>query len=222
MSMENLIDALSVTAEAMGQQMTPAGLLMMAEDLSDYPLADVLSALRRVRRECRRLTLADVVERLCAIDGRPDADEAWMVALAAQHEAATVVWTKETEQAWYIARPAIEINDKVGARMAFKAAYDRLVAEAREKAEPVKWSASLGFNVEERRNALENAVMAGKIPRSEASGLLPPPPTDERIANVVLKIACVNGETVAPEIERREMMRRHIAELRAVLGEKKA
>ncbi|HNF63327.1 MAG TPA: hypothetical protein PKZ20_16440 [Rhodocyclaceae bacterium] len=221
MSTENLIDALSLTAEAMGQQLTPAGLLLMADDLAEYPLDDVLGALRRVRRECRRLTVADVMERMAASDGRPDADEAWMVALSAQHESATVVWTRETEMAWHIARPAIEINDKVGARMAFKAAYDRLVAEARDHGVPVKWSASLGFNVEERRQALENAVLCGKIQNSEAAGLLPPPPADERIAKAVLKIACVNGETVAPEVERREMVRRHIADLRAIL-EKKA
>lgn len=219
MNLDRIIDALSVTAEAMGQTMSAQALAIMAQDLAAEGCGEqaVMEALRKVRRECRRLTLADIVSRLESADGRPDADEAWMIALQAEDESATVVWTGETSAAFAIAKPALEISDKTGARMAFRAAYERLVKEARNRREPATWSASIGWDVEGRRIALENAVQAGRLPASHATGLLPPPTADDRIAATVLKLACVNGETVAPEVERREYVRRKLAELRAVL-----
>lgn len=220
MNLDRIIDALSVTAEAMGQTMSAGSLAILAQDLEAEGCGEVavLDALRKVRRECRRLSLADIISRLESSDGRPDADEAWMNALTAQDESATVVWTSETAQAFDIARPALEINDKTGARMAFKAAYDRLVTDAREKKQPAMWAASLGWDVEQRRVALESAVHCGKLLPSHAQGLLPPPPADERIAKAVLQIACVNGEVVSHEVQDREVARRRIAELKAMLS----
>lgn len=207
-----------------GNDLPAVALDVMVEDLVGHGVAPVKSALDQCRRECRgRMALADILDRIDSADGRPAADEAWMVALQAWDESATVVWTEETAQAFAIARPSLEIGDKVGARMAFKAAYDRLAQEARARKEPAHWSASLGWDVEARRIALEAAVLAGRLPASHATGLLPPPTADDRIAATVLKLACVNGETVAPEVERREYVRRKLAELRAVLdGQKTA
>ena len=65
-------------------------------------------------------------------DGRPDADEAWGIALQASSEDATIVWTPEIRSAWVAAEPIIlEASDKIGARKAFIAAYDRLVERSR-------------------------------------------------------------------------------------------
>lgn len=224
MNLDRIIDALSVTAESMGQAMSAPSLAIMAQDLEAEGCGEqaILEALRKVRRECRRLSLADIISRLETADGRPDADEAWMTALNAVDEYATVVWTEETAQAFAIARPALEINDKTGARMAFRAAYERLVTDARAAKRPAQWSASLGFDVEARRVALEAAVHTGKLLPHDASGLLPPPPGDERIGKAVLQLACLNGETIAPEIERREFARKKLAELRAMLDGKKS
>lgn len=224
MNLDRIIDAISVTAESLGQSLSPSAIALLAQDLEAERASDeaVLNALYLVRRECRRLTLADILERLWAHDGRPVADEAWMTALVAQDESATVIWTEETRQAFEIARPALEINDKIGARMAFRAAYDRIVAESRESGRPVQWEASLGFDPECRRIALEAAVQTGKLQPNHAQGLLPPPPADERVANAVLRIASINGDLVAPEICEREIARRRIAELRAILERKSA
>lgn len=180
MNLERIIDALSVTAEAMGQTISPSALVLMAQDLEAEGCTEAaaLDALRRVRRECRRLTMADIIGRLESADGRPDADEAWMNALLAQDESNTVVWTAETQQAFGIAKPALEINDKVGARMAFKAAYERLVSESRAQGAPALWSASMGWDVGQRRTILEAAVQCGRLPESAAAGLLPPSRSD--------------------------------------------
>lgn len=106
--------------------------------------------------------------------------------------------------------------------MAFKAAYDRLVSDARAQNRPAKWSASLGFDHEQRRAALENAVQAGKLLPHHAIGLLPPLPADERITKAVLQLACINGDLIAPEVGEREKARQKIAELRAMLEKKSA
>lgn len=221
MSIEQVIDALAVTAETFGQPMSASALVMLAQDLEQYPEATIFNALRKVRRECRRLTLADIIDRMESSDGRPAADEAWMNALIAQDESATVVWTQEAAQAFEIARPALTINDKTGARMAFKAAYDRLVEDARKRREPAKWSASLGWDSDQRIPVLQAAVECGRLPAGYAAGLMPPKREEvELFGKTMLKIACIDGETIAPEIERREFVRRQIANLRATLEKK--
>ena len=169
----SLIEALAAAAEVMGQDIRPAGLLAMSDALMSYPLEVSHRALNQVRRECRRLTLADILERIDTSDGRPQADEAWATAIRAMDEAETVVWTHETQQAFAVARPLLEINDRVGARMAFRDAYERRVRDARERNETVQCIASLGWNADRRRDVLEAAVATGRLPVSQVQGLLP-------------------------------------------------
>jgi hypothetical protein len=87
-------------------------------------------------------------------DGRPRAEEAWAIALRAEDERLTLRWTRETAAAWAIARPVLRIGDEVGARMAFREAYARLVAEAREYGEPMHWEESIGLDLEQRHAAI--------------------------------------------------------------------
>jgi len=172
---ETLIEDLAAAAEVMGQEVRPAGLLAMSDELMAYPLEVSRAALSRVRRECRRLTLMDILERIETADGRPLADEAWATAILAMKESETFIWTLETQQAFAVARPLVEINDRVAARMAFRDAYARLLQEARAHHVPVAWSPSLGWDVERRREVLESAVMNGRLPASYVQGLLPGP-----------------------------------------------
>lgn len=113
-------------------------------------------------------------------DGRPGPEEAWAIALDAADEAETVVWTDDIAQAWNIARPVFGIGDEVGARMAFREAYTRLVAAARSRGERAQWSPSLGFDGDRRRAAIEAAVSAGRLPAAELAAL--PAPTSAGLA----------------------------------------
>lgn len=109
---------------------------------------------------------AHIIEQIRAAsanDGRPGPEEAWALSLKARDEYDTVVWTHECVQAWAIARPVMELGDDVGARMAFREAYVRLVNEARERREPIAWDVSEGFDKERRRIAMAEAVEAGRI-----------------------------------------------------------
>lgn len=108
-------------------------------------------------------------------DDRPTADEAWATALGALDEADTVVWTEETAQAFEAARPVLDLGDKVGARMAFKGAYERLVEAARRDGRSMAVRVSLGWDQNRRVAAVNAAVTAGRLPAPQAAALLPPP-----------------------------------------------
>lgn len=120
-------------------------------------------------------------------DGRPGPEEAWALAQKAADEAATVVWTPEIAQAWGIARSVQNLGDDVGARMAFKEAYVRIVSEARSKREPLRWEASLGHDAAQRDEALQ---------RAQSAGLLPPPAPVPQITGPE-RTSTHNGKTVA-------------------------
>ena len=92
-----ILQAIAVTAELTGTQLSEPAARVFAGDLAAYPEAQVLGALTRCRKEVRgRLTLQDVIGRLD--DGRPGAEEAW--AMLPKDEAASCVWTDEMCSAW--------------------------------------------------------------------------------------------------------------------------
>jgi hypothetical protein len=86
-----------------------------------------------------------------------NADAAWSAAIKAGDEGATVVWTKRTQQAFLSAAlPLLSMGDKVGARMAFKGAYDALHGGD-------EYIVSIGQDVDGRATATEQAVIENKI-----------------------------------------------------------
>lgn len=115
---------------------------------------------------------ADILAQIAGHDTRPDADEAWALAVQALDETNTVVWTTEMQDAWAIARAVIDKgNDMVGARMAFKDAYARLSTEARRDGRPPAWLVSEGFDQRKRLLAVETAIKQGRLSRSQAPQL---------------------------------------------------
>lgn len=104
-----------------------------------------------------------IAARCKLMDSRPDENEAWALSLSSRDERETVVWTGEMAKAFYIALPMLEGGDEVGARMAFKDAYSRLVADARAENRPAKWSVSAGWDTDRRAVAIERAQVAGLL-----------------------------------------------------------
>lgn len=107
-------------------------------------------------------------------DGRPGPEEAWAISIAANDEQQTLVWTEEMAQAWGVAAPVLQAGDEVGARMAFREAYNRIVESARRARQPVVWSASLGLDKDRRLGPLNAAVEAGRLKASDLPALPPP------------------------------------------------
>lgn len=202
---EKLILALMATAEVMGNEIKPNVAVVMVDDLSVYALSDVLQALTRVRRECSgKLTLKMILDILSPSDGWLSANEAWAVALPAIDEAATVMWTPEIAKAFEVARPILEGGDKIGARMAFIPAYDRLIDQAKRENRTPSYEVSAGWDVNMRDVAVRQAVTAGLLPapKQDAAMLPPPHETPEQ-----------RKAREAEEAENRERLRQQLSEL---------
>jgi hypothetical protein len=113
------------------------------------------------------------IAKLCKLmDGRPSDEEAWAIALTSRSEEETVVWTAETAEAFALCSPVLAMGDEVGARMAFKDAYNRLVSAARLANKPCKWNVSLGWDVSKREVALSKAQAAGLLSAPAVQHLL--------------------------------------------------
>lgn len=148
--------------------------------MAPYPLETVRAALNahcmdkvRGRFTPKPADLIEQIENLTGGDGRPGADEAWAIAITSRDEADTVVWTAETAEAFAICSPILNLGDEVGARMAFKDAYNRLVSDARIAGKPATWNASLGWDAKKRDAALERAHLAGLLSAPAVQTLLP-------------------------------------------------
>lgn len=160
-----------------GQALTGGQKAMFFRALAAYPLEEVRAGLdAHIKHPDRGRFLpmpADVIAQIigaAADDGRPGPEEAWAIAYRAKDEAATVVWTEEMSQAFFACQSLSVAGDDIGARMAFKETYIRLVADARAARTPPNWLATLGHDVSARDSALLPHVEAGRIARSELSG----------------------------------------------------
>lgn len=173
---EALLEQLYATAEVLGSEIKPAAASLMVRDLRDYERGEVEQALSRCRSEINgRLTLAAILDRMPSANAWLSPNEAWALALEAQDEVRTVIWTDEIARASGAAQPILEGGDKVGARMAFIAAYEREVAAAKAKGESPRWWPSLGSSPELRREAIEQGVADGLLPAPKVEHLLPAP-----------------------------------------------
>jgi hypothetical protein len=185
-----LVDQLAATSELLGQQLSVMAAAMLAEDLAAYSRPVLSAALKRIRTEhTGKLTLKAIIECIDAAMGRPSSNEAWAGALLALDERNTVVWTEEMAQAWSVAQPLATGGDLIGARMAFKDAYDRLVRTAREERRTPVVSVSIGWDAAGRTAPVEQAVKLGYMPPNQAHQYLSAP-----AAPGVVALLMHNGE----------------------------
>lgn len=218
-----LVEALCITAEALGTTLSPNTAKTMADDLEQFPVSALVDALQLCRRELSgRLTLAAIIQRLQAADGRPGKDEAWSIALASSDETDTVVMTDEIRLAMSAAQPILGVGDKVGARMAFMSAYERLVAEARQLGGAARWSVSAGFDPQRRVSAIEQAVLMKRLAPEAANlalaGLAQPAISEDGQAIAGL----LTGKPAAPSPEVRDRLRQIREDMRARSAQREA
>lgn len=161
---EQVLMAIHATAEILGYEVKPNAAVVMLGDLSGYSFNSVMSALSRCRKELSgKLTLVSIIDRISGADGRPSANEAWSYALRSMDESETVVINDDISKALSVATPIYNAGDKIGARMAFKDAYDRCVMEARERGDSPNWWASLGHDKNRREPVIRDAIEKGYL-----------------------------------------------------------
>lgn len=166
----------------------PNGKALFFRALEQYPLDVVTRAMTAHIRDPQRGKFqpapADLIAQIEAAQGgsgRPGVDEAWAMAMGAIDERETVIWTPEMAEAFAVCRPVLLGGDKVGARMAFKDAYTRLVADANRAQKPVKWEVSLGSDASKRTAVIGRAQAAGMLPPAQVRALLPAPEASEEV-----------------------------------------
>lgn len=154
-----------------GQTLTAGARMGFFKTLEAWPLHEVEAGLEAHKADPERGRFlpmpADIIAQIKGIvanDGRPGAEEAWAMSLRSRDEAVTVVWTAEMAEAMGVCQPLLAVGDEIGARMAFKETYTRLVTAAREARRAPAWAASLGFDAAGRESVLLPHVMAGRLP----------------------------------------------------------
>jgi hypothetical protein len=211
-----MLDAAATLLQRPTQEpLTAEARAMFFRALSPYTLVAVRAAFDAHVKDGQRgrffPTPADLIAQIDgaeANDGRPGADEAWAIALRGEDEASTVVWTAEIAEAMGIARPVLQAGDEVGARVAFRDTYNRLVQSARAAQKRAEWSASLGFDVEQRNRAITTAMVAGRLPY-QAQQLALPGPTGQTLGSLA---------DMAPTPELRARLRAAVDEMKARPG----
>lgn len=107
--------------------------------------------------------VADLTRHILRVEmaGVPGPDEAWAICYPLTDERRTVVITDAMRDAWALAWPVLHSGDEVGARVAFKDAYKRLIQSSTTAP---RWELQLGTCMESRAEAIRLAVDAGRLP----------------------------------------------------------
>lgn len=170
--------------------------------LRSYDDSDVLVALEKCQKEIKgRVALSDIIKRIPS--PWPTADEAW--ALCPKGESESTVWFDECASAWGATENLEE--DAVARRMAFKAAYERELAQT-DRRKP-EWWPSLGTDKRHREHILRDAVTRGRLPeghrallgtgRVETSDKLLPDDTGHPDADKVRKLCALVGRGLSED-----------------------
>lgn len=144
------------------------------ETLMDYELVHIQKALMQHRRKCKFApTPFDIIELLETNNKRPLADEAWSMCPLSEDD--TTVWTEEMAEAFAIAYPLLQDGDKIGARMAFKAAYDRICNLSSLQSKPIHWKVSIGYDKTMIESVVQRAIELGRLTHQQAVKYIPVP-----------------------------------------------
>src|SRR3990167_2206134 len=130
---------LTTLADYYGRKLSPAAIQLYWNALSGLDFETVKAlATEHIKTQKFMPAISELLDALRTMDGRPNAEEAWaMVAKCLNDERLTVVWTQDTAVAFGVALWLQD--DRIAARMAFKAAYENAVKHARKQGWPVKW-----------------------------------------------------------------------------------
>lgn len=148
-------------------------------------------------------------------DGRIGAEEAW--AIYPHNEYASAVITDEMSEAMQIAQELINEGDSIGARMAFKEAYNRITSTNKFNGIAPKWFASLGIDKAGREQAIKQAVAKGRISQDYATSLLPAP-IHSSIASAISEVKFLTSKNVEVIDKKKEKSRNRIEEIKAMLA----
>lgn len=177
---KEIAQELIMSAAMMGADLSPEMARVFAEQLRNLGATghEVVQAARMVATEDEgRFTLKKLLKRIPRLQ-YPDAEVAWATFPKEEHQTAAVV--SPALKAWGQAAPLWNSGDKIGARMAFKAAYEQFVAEAKQAGQLApKWQMTYGTDPVIRDEKVREAVALGFISAKAAQESLPHLTTEE-------------------------------------------
>ncbi len=178
---EAFADIWGASLETYGKTPSDAQTMMAFSLLEKYSLEEIKGALGAYMSDSDEGRFmpkpANIIGHINALnpDGFLSSDEAWAIALDLMDENNTVVVTDEIMYAMPTATQIYNSGDAMGARMAFKKAYDRLLNEARAKGETPVWYPTLGHDPDRRKGAILAGIEQGFLGASDlesVAGLL--------------------------------------------------
>lgn len=204
-------DLMQQTAAYYDRRLAGSTLTIYWRGLVDLPLATVSAAIgAHVQDPVAGQYMPKIADIRRAIrsaapdDGHLGSDEAWALALPAQRESSSVVWTEQMAAAFLeAAMPLLEAGDKVAARKAFQERYDREVEIARRTGIAARWVPSLGSDPAARDQALARAVAHNRITADYAASLLPAP--RDSAADVMLALEDSAARATDPDAARAQL-----------------
>lgn len=171
---QEFIQALRATMDLYSRKLSADAYSLWFSALAAYALPAIKQALNEYIRVGEKFAPvpSQIISILQSGDGWPDAEEAWaMMAPALCDERVTMVATDEMMAAFSLALNLRD--DAIAARMAFKAKYSALLAQARKERRAPQWSPSLGWDVAGQEGPLREAARLGRLPQAQVDGLLP-------------------------------------------------
>lgn len=181
---------ISDVSDYYGKRLSPAALQIYWNALVGFDFETVKSLMSEHVKTSRFMpSVAELLDALKAMDGRPGVEEAWSIcAKSLNDESVTIVWTDEMAEAFGAALGLSE--DRIAARMAFKERYESLVEQARRDGRAVRWTPSLGHDPNGREGPLLEAARKGLLGINQVRGLLPyrDSPSAEVLALIQAKV----------------------------------
>ena len=141
------------------------------ELMIDYPIESVIAAIKQYCKTNKFApTPSDIISLLETGNKRPTSDEAWGIVPKSERESA--VWTDEMATAWLSASVLYYDGDKIGARMTFRAVYERECNESLVMNKPIHWCLSRGDDKAHLKTIVERAKLDGKLAHHQAESIL--------------------------------------------------
>lgn len=174
-----------------GKILSSGAMELCFEVLMDYPFDLVKEATRSHMKNAKFApTPADIIELLESKNKRPTADEAWSIVPKDDVNGyeKTVIWTQEIAQGWASVCQDYQ-TDRVGARMSFKAIYERLCNEAVLMGKPVEWILAIGTDKAQQKAIIERGIAEGKLIATQTlkEKLLELDPPKQTVAGLIAK-----------------------------------
>jgi len=188
------IETWAVAHEIMagGRQFSNMAMKAMFNLLAPYPLEIIKQAVNKHMAIAQFAPqVSDIIKLLNVGNTRPSADEMW-AEIPKDNDSCAVV-SEESMAAWCLVSDLYK-TDRIGARMGFKAAYERITQENVVQNKPIKWFFSHGTDKHLYQTVTDRAVSQGRLSPQSAQNIMLSAPKPATSGIVGLLTGKIDGD----------------------------